>query len=166
MPDKLNALVEQGLSLSEMPTVGPVSAGHLQAYVDASVPPAPQLGQIETMIGKLSIALPKREMSDEEANERLDLYWQALKGHALPDLQQAFMSLLRTCKFFPTIAEIEAAVAPIRGRRTRRLVAARLLLLKHEREWQPAGEPLTLEEVKQLGHILADPMSKNEGATA
>ncbi|WP_397586664.1 hypothetical protein [Sphingobium fuliginis] len=166
MPAKLDALVGQGLSLSEMPVVGPISAGHLQAYVDASVPPAPQLGQIETMMGKLSIALPKREMSDEEANERLDLYWQALKRHALPDLQQAFMTLLRTCKFFPTIAEIEAAVAPIRGRRTRRLVAARLLLMKHQREWRPSGEPLTADEVRQLGSILADPMGHKAGEAA
>lgn len=158
LPDKLSAVVDMGLNLSEMPVVGPISAGHLRTYIEASTPPAPQIGQIETMLAKLSIALPKKQVSDQEANERLDLYWQALRAHALPDLQQAFMVLLRTCRFFPTIAEIEDAVKAIRGPRARRLSAARLLLLKHEREWKPTGELLTAEEARQLGSILAQPL--------
>lgn len=145
-----------------MPAVGPISAGHLRTYIAECVPPLPCVDQIEAMIGKLSIAMPKAAMSDAEANERTEIYCQALKDYALPDLQQVFKVLLRTCRFFPTIAEIETAIAPIRGRRTRRIVAARMLLLKHDREWKPPAEMITPHEAKELGSILADPLARND----
>lgn len=159
LPDKLDALVDRKLSLSELPVVGPVSANELRAYVAACVPPRPQLGQIETMLAKLSLALPKAKVSQAEADERLDIYWQALRHHALPDLQQVFGVLVRTCQFFPTVAEIEAALRPIRAKRRSRLTRAELLIFKHEREWQAKGDPLTPEEARQLGSILANPLA-------
>lgn len=137
LPDKLNDLVNRRSSLSDMPVIGPKSASELRRFAEHPLPPIARKDQIEVMLAKLSVALPKAQASEAEVNERLDLYWQALKHHALVDLHQAFGDLLRTCRFFPTIAEIEAAVKPIAGRRLSRVTQARLLLLKHDREWTP-----------------------------
>lgn len=159
MPDKLSELLGRALTLSEMPVVGPVSADALREYVAQSAPPCPDVDQVGTMLTKLSLAMPKAHTSEIEAKERLDIYWQALRTYALPDLQQAFTVLLRTCRFFPTIAEIEAAVAPIRARRLARVNRADLLIMKHEREWREPQPLLTADEAAQLGRILAAPLA-------
>ncbi|MEO7469813.1 MAG: hypothetical protein ABIV36_22620 [Sphingobium limneticum] len=147
------------MSLSEMPVVGPVTAQHLRHFVSASVPPSPEIEQVETMLAKLSVALPKAKSSDIEADERIDIYWTVLKGYALPDLQAAYRVLLLTCEFFPTIAEIEAAVAPIRAKRMARANRADMLIMKHEQEWRPPQPLLTVDEAARLGRILAAPLA-------
>lgn len=159
MPDKLNELLGQRRTLSELPIIGPVSAEALRAYIAGSTPPCPDVDQVGTMLTKLSLAMPKAQTSEIEAKERLDIYWQVLRNYALPDLQQAFTVLLRTCRFFPTIAEIEEAVAPIRGRRVARVNRASLLVMKHEQEWRPPQPLLTAEEAARLGRILASPLA-------
>lgn len=151
MPDKLSELVERKMTLSDMPVIGPVSADHLRAFVAASTPPAPEIEQVETMLAKLSLALPKAKASDIEADERINIYWAELKTYALPDLQRAFSVLLRICTFFPTIAEIEAAVAPIRAKRMARANRADMLIMKHEREWQP---PLADDNAVDVGDMV------------
>lgn len=152
LPDKLNGLVSRGSSFDHMPVIGPKSAAELRRFIEHSAPPLVQRNQVDTMLAKLSIALPKSQSSEAEAIERLDLYWQALKHHALVDLHQAFGELLRTCRFFPTIAEIEAAVKPIAGRRTSRIVQARMLLLKHDREWKA---PILDDELEDPAAVAA-----------
>lgn len=136
-----------------MPVIGPKSAGELREFIAAPLPPTARRDQVETMLAKLSVALPKSQSSEAEIRERLELYWTALKHHALVDLHQAFGELLRSCRFFPTIAEIEAVIAPIRGRRCGRIAQARLLVLKHEHEWKapiPDEDKADPEAVKAL----------------
>lgn len=142
-----------------MPVVGPVSAQHLRSFVAASAPPLPEIDQVETMLAKLSLALPKAKASDVEADERLNIYWAELKSYALPDLQRAYSVLLQNCTFFPTIAEIEAAVAPIRAKRMARVNRADMLIMKHEREWKEPQPLLTVDEAARLRRILAAPLA-------
>ncbi|MCK0531466.1 hypothetical protein [Sphingobium agri] len=166
LPAKLDALLEENRSFTDLPVVGPVSAAHLREYVASCQPPMPAREQIERMIGRIAVMMPSPKLTDKEAAERLSLYGRALSVHALPDLHAAFDVIVRTCRFFPTVAEIEAIIAPIKGRRTRREGTARMILLKHEREWSEPQENLTADEAQLLGSILADPMGKNEGASA
>jgi len=166
LPPKLDALLEENLSFTDLPVVGPVSAGHLRDYVASCQPPMPAREQIERMIGRIAVMMPSPKLTDKEAQERLNLYTRALSVHALPDLHAAFDVIVRTCRFFPTVAEIEKIVAPIKGRRTRREGTARMVLLKHEREWKEPQDMLTEDEARLLGHILADPKGKSEGASA
>lgn len=151
LPDRLNELLDQRLPLADMPVIGPKSTEALRAYIAACKPPLPCVDQVENMIGKLSIAMAKAQTSKAEADQRLDIYWTALRHHALPDLQAVFGVLLRTCKFFPSIAEIEEAIAPIRAKRMARVNRAGMLILKHEREWsEPIAELADPSEVAAL----------------
>ncbi len=166
LPPKLDALLEENRTFTDLPIVGPVSAGHLRAYIAACQPPMPERKQIERMIGRIAVMMPSPNITKQEAEERLDLYCRALGVHALPDLHAAFDVIVRTCRFFPTVAEIEKIIAPIKGRRTRREGTARMILLKHEREWSEPKEMLTEEEARLLGGILADPMGHKAGEAA
>lgn len=125
------------MTFAQMPVIGEKSANALREYVDSLSPPIAQVQDIENMLGKLSIAMPKAAMSEAEAAARLELYWQSLRHHALPDLHAAFGAILRTCKFFPTISEIEDAIRPVRARRIAKQNRAEMLIMKHEREWSP-----------------------------
>lgn len=166
LPDKLSALLDEGLSLKHMPVIGPKTAGQLREYIAQPEPPLVSEGQVENMIGKLSMALPKAQVSDAEAKERLAIYWQALKHHALADLHQAFAILLRKCRFFPTIAEIEEVVNPIRYKRIGRMAQARLLVLKHEHEWSPPldesdrADPVEVKAL--LSNLRAGPLPEGQ----
>lgn len=146
-------LLDQKLTLNDLPIVEPVDAGRLRDYLVDSAPPTPEREQVESMIGRLAIAMPSARISDDEARERLRLYWSALRDHALPDLQAAFGVLLKRCQFFPTIAEIEDVITPIRAKRERRRRAASMLVLKHDREWRPADEDFVA--VQDVAALLA-----------
>jgi len=152
LPAKLNDLLDQRLTLADMPVIGPKSAAAFREYVADCVPPSPRIDQVENMLGKLSIVMPKAQASEAEASKRLDIYWQALRSHALPDLQAVFAVLLRTCKFFPSIAEIEYAIKPIRAKRMARVNRAEMLVMKHEREWSPA--PAELADQRDVAALL------------
>ncbi|BBD01881.1 hypothetical protein YGS_C1P3136 [Sphingobium sp. YG1] len=75
-------------------------------------------------------------MTDEEAAERMTMMRHALRSLAATDLKAVFDAILRTCRFFPTVAEIEQISAPIRARRMARANRAEMLVMKHDREWQ------------------------------
>lgn len=165
LPDKLSALLDEGSSMKDMPVIGPKTAGQLREYIDQPEPPSIRRDQVEVMLAKLSMALPKAQASEAETAERLDIYWQALQHHAVPDLHQAFALLLRKCRFFPTIAEIEEVVNPIRFKRIGRMAQARLLVLKHEHEWTPPLDETDRadpEEVKALlSNLRAGPLPED-----
>ncbi|GLV21980.1 hypothetical protein TomMM35A_18330 [Sphingobium sp. TomMM35A] len=156
LPSKLDTLLDQHLTFNDLPVVGPKSAEHLRQYVAACQPPRASEQQVNRMLTRIATMMPSPKLSNDEAEERMALYRRALSVHALPDLHAAFDAILRKCRFFPTIAEIEEIIAPIRGRRTRRESAARMVLLKHEREWAEPQEMLTAGEAKLLPSILSD----------
>lgn len=60
MPSKLSMLLDQKLTLNDLPIVEPVDAGRLRDYLVASAPPTPTREQVESMIGRLAIAMPIR----------------------------------------------------------------------------------------------------------
>ncbi|KAA9019834.1 hypothetical protein [Sphingobium limneticum] len=108
--------------------------------------------QINRMITRVANMMPSpRDITDDESEERMATFRQALRHHALPDLHAVFDAILRSCRFFPTIAEIEALIAPIRAKRMVRVNRAKSLILKHEREWRaPANEFATPEDVAAI----------------
>lgn len=134
-----------------MPVVGPATAGHLRDYVSACQPPMPSPDQINRMLTRIANMVPSPRLSDEEAEERMATYRRTLAAHALPDLHAAFDQILRKCRFFPTIAEIEGIIAPIRARRMARVNRAQSLIMKHEREWSPPlADVVSIDDVAQL----------------
>lgn len=160
LPEKLNAQVSSGESLFDLPVPSPQDAAALRVAIDAAAPPMPEKRQVEVMLTKLSVALPKAQTSAAEAGERLDLYWAGLKDIALPDLHFAFDALIKTARFFPTVAEVRAAAAPPMNMRAYRLSRMRMLLKRHDREWRPDPEALTDEERGEVRAFLAKPFAE------
>lgn len=134
-----------------MPVVGPTTAGLLREYVATCQPPMPTPYHINRMLTRIANMVPSPRLSDEEAEERMNTYRRALATHALPDLHAAFDQILRKCRFFPTVAEIEEIIAPIRARRMARVNRAQSLIMKHEREWStPVADVVSIDDVAQL----------------
>ncbi len=146
MPAKLDEL----LMSSDLPTIGPKSAEILQQFVDAARPPMPEREQVEVMIAKLSLATANQKRSVDEEAERLELYWLTLRIYPLVDLRSAFLKLLRTCKFMPTPAEIDAVVQDEGYERRRRINRAKHLLMIHYREYIEPQEYVTAKELEDL----------------
>ena len=146
LPAKLDEL----LMSSDLPTIGPKSAEILQQFVDAARPPMPEREQVEVMIAKLSLATANQKRSVEEEAERLELYWLTLRIYPLVDLRSAFLKLLRTCKFMPTPAEIDAVVQDEGYERRRRINRAKHLLMIHYREYIEPQEYVTAKELEDL----------------
>jgi hypothetical protein len=146
LPAKLDEL----LMSSDLPTIGPKSAEILQQFVDAARPPMPEREQVEVMIAKLSLATANQKRSVDEEAERLELYWLTLRIYPLVDLRSAFLKLLRTCKFMPTPAEIDAVVQDEGYERRRRINRAKHLLMIHYREYIEPQEYVTAKELEDL----------------
>lgn len=167
MPSKLNILLDKKMTFADMPVIGPASAQALRTYIADCEPPTALEHQINRMLARLATALPSQRLSDDEAEERMAIYRRALTRHALVDLREAFEAILRTCRFFPTIAEIEEIVAPIRARRMARVNRADMLISKHEREWRPPVEslidPSEINEIMRLGGGSPGRQSKEGG---
>lgn len=160
MPSKLSMLLDRPTGLNDLPVVGPVTAGQLRAYVAAAQPPRATDYQVNQMMTRVANMMPSpRGLTPAQAEERMMLYRRTLSTHALPDLQAAFDVILRKCRFFPTVAEIEEIVAPIRAKRMARANRADMLIMKHEREWREPQPLLTADEAAQLGRILAAPLA-------
>lgn len=154
MPSKVSALLDQTLTFTDIPVVGPVTASQLRDYVAAAQPPMPSLEQVNRMLTRIANMVPSPRLSDEEAEERMATYRRTLSAHALPDLHAAFDQILRKCRFFPTIAEIEEIVAPIRAKRMARVNRALSIILKHEREWAPPIEDVV--SIQDVAQVLAE----------
>ncbi len=148
---------------SDLPTIGPKSAGILQQYVDAPRPPMPDREQVEVMIAKLALATASQKRSQDEEAERLELYWMALRIYPLIDLRSAFIKLLRTCKFMPTPAEIDCVVDEYGRDRRRKLARAEYLLMIHRRDYTPPQEYVTAEELAALKGELTQSLKTKEG---
>jgi hypothetical protein len=151
LSDKLHALLRS----VESPIVGPDTAAKLLAFSAAPEPSLAEMPQVDSMIVKLALAPAQAKLSKVEANERLELYWLALKHIPLLDLRSAFEQLLKSSKFLPTPAEVHAAAwlagAPRRHAKSR----AKHLAWKHSVEWRSPVEPITPEEAREVRALLA-----------
>ncbi len=108
------------------------------------------VGDVEVMIGKLAMATAQAKVSPEEANERIEIYWLALRDIPVSDLRAAYVELVRTAKFLPTPAEIRTAA--LKAGSTRRFAKsrARYLAWRHSVEWTPPVQLVAADEVAAL----------------
>jgi hypothetical protein len=143
---KLSDLLLSG----DSPVVGPKSAAALAAYAAEPEPPLPSQAEVETMIGKLALATAQAKVSEAEAEERVSMYWLALRDLPVTDLRGAFLDLLRTSTFLPTPAEVRTAALKIGAVRRYSKSRARHLAWKHEQEWKPSGDIVPAEELQSL----------------
>lgn len=130
--------------------VGPNTASQLRAFAAEPEPELATRDQVEVMIAKLSMATAGAKVGDEEAKERLELYWLALSDMPVIDLRVAFTDLLRTAKFLPTPAEVRtAALKPGAQRKHAKSRAGHLAWL-HDQEWREPVEMADPTEVKAV----------------
>jgi hypothetical protein len=147
---QLDAKLNDLLLSAESPVVGPNSAAALRVFAAEPEPPLVTEPEVETMIGKLAIATAQPKVSEAEANERLSMYYLALKDLPVADLRQAFVELLRTSTFLPTPAEVRTAALKAGALRRYTKSRARHLVWKHEQEWRPESDIVPPEELSAL----------------
>lgn len=108
------------------------------AGLEQSVIPAPP-ERVEIMVGKLSIAFPRQNLSDAEAEVRLEQYVMGLDDIPLDLLDVAYRAAIKTRTFFPTVAELRALCTGF-GMRHWRIARVRALLAAYERH-EASGRP-------------------------
>lgn len=147
---QLDAKLSDLLLSGDSPVVGPNSAQALRTFASEPEPPLPTEAEVETMIGKLAMATAQAKVSDAEAEERVAMYWLALRDLPVADLRVAFLDLLRTATFLPTPAEVRTAALKAGALRRYAKSRARHLVWKHEQEWKPADDVVPPEELRAL----------------
>lgn len=121
----------------ELKVPGPVSRALLQAYVDGARPPLADEEEIDTIVARLAVALPRKRDEPDVDGAKLDIYTGALSDLPLIDLRAASDWLIKNARFFPSVAEIRAAVAKVAGPRNARIARAEVMILRHDRDWTP-----------------------------
>ena len=160
MPTKLDAAVKSRINVFELPVPGPQFMPALRA-VAAAEPPLATHTDINEWVLKLSTAMAKAKMSEQDANLTIAAYQDGLSDLAACDLAQACIHLLRTSRFMPTVAEIREAAAPLSALRRYRQGRASMLILRHEREWTaPANEHGAVDAGALIAETLAAHPSK------
>lgn len=134
----------------QSPVVGPKTAAELRAYAAEPEPAPAERDQVDVMIAKLAMATAQSKVSQAEADERIDLYWLALKDIPCCDLRWAFAELVKTATFLPTPAEVRTKALVPGSRRRYAKSRARHLAWKHDVEWRPPVEPIDPAEVTAL----------------
>lgn len=138
LPAALAAALDSRESVLELKVPGPVSRAALQAYVDGARPPLADEEEIDTIISGLAVALRRPKGDNGVAEVKLDIYASALADIPMVDLCAASDILIKTEIFFPTVAEIRAAAARAAGPRSRRIARARVMIVRHDRDWTPS----------------------------
>lgn len=140
--------------LFELPLPTPAeraALGRAIAEMEAAQAGAPAAA-IDIAIGQLALAFPPVKQSEAAAVARLALYREALADLPPDILAAAVKACIRTCRFFPTVAEIrEGARGPLAVREWQ-LGRLRMLAWRHDRETQ--AEP---------ARRLSDPLSPTVG---
>lgn len=134
----------------DSPVVGPETAQTLSAFAAEPEPALANEGEVTTMIGKLAMATAQSRVSEAEAEERIAMYWLALRDLPLVDLRIAFVELLKTATFLPTPAEVRSQAIKAGALRRYAKSRARHLAWKHEIEWRPEGERVSPDELRAL----------------
>jgi hypothetical protein len=101
---------------------------------------------IAAVLGTISCALPKRQ-TDADAQAMLEVYIRALADIPPDILEHAGMEAVKTCKFFPKVAELRELARPEMSMRKWRLFVLGQLAEKHDREWRdPVKHPMAKPE--------------------
>lgn len=139
---KLAALVAEAPAFSHVCTPAERAAlAELAAATGAALTPASPR-EIRRMIGKLALGFPATKASDLEAEARLELYAEGLADLPADILGGACARALRECRFFPSVSEIRERCGMLAVRRWE-LSRIRTLIATHDRDWRPAGAPMT-----------------------
>lgn len=146
MPARLTGLLLSG----DSPVVGPNTATQLREFAERADPPIADQSQVDTMIGKLSIATAQPKVTQAEADARLEMYWLALLDLPVDDLRTAFLELLQTATFLPTPAEVRTAAIKQGALRRYAKSRARFLAWKHEIEWRDPKDTVPPEQLQAL----------------
>ena len=121
-----------------LPVLGPDSIKALRRAADVYeaglAGASPEL--ITQMFGTLATGFPKQQLSDREADAKLALYIRSLNDIPPDALEHAVAHVLKSQTWFPTVAEIRQAAAPMFEPRRQAGRAIRALILKHDREYQ------------------------------
>ncbi|WP_088190821.1 hypothetical protein [Sphingobium sp. Z007] len=140
----------------ELKVPGPVSRAALQAYVDGARPPLADEEEIDTIVARLAIALPRKRDQPGVDGAKLDIYASALSDVPLIDLRAASDWIINNAGFFPSVAEIRKAAAKVAGPRTARIARAELMILRHDRDWT---QPVAEGEVVDMGAIMSEALA-------
>lgn len=143
------ALIEAPDSLSDLPVVGPKTAGQLRDWLAAPEPELATRKQVEDMLGLLA-TLPMAKGNEAEGRAKVQVYADALSDVAYVDLRAAYDRLIRECRFFPCPKEIRDAAARTAAVRSYRRSRAKCIVARHEREWTEPTEMADPAEVKAL----------------
>jgi hypothetical protein len=148
-----------------MPVIGPETTAILREFVDHPEPPLAEPEWIEKQIIALSIK-PSRKATATDSKMILATFVTVLKDYSRVDLGYAFGRLMRENKWFPDVSEIiELAEYPRKMRKFKK-GQAKMLILKHEREWRrpiPDEERVKPEELAALVSELKIGAEGNEG---
>lgn len=156
LPAGLAAALNSRQSVLELKVPGPSSRAALQVYVDGATPPLPDEEDIDTIIAGLAIALPRRRDTAATDGAKLEIYATALSDVPLADLAAAADTMVKTAKFFPTVAEIREAARKASGPRVARIARARILIMRHDRDWVPPSNEADPSQVARIaGKALA-----------
>lgn len=147
------------MGVFELKVCGPASRAALQVYVDGAMPPLPNEEDIDTIISGLAVALPRKQNDGAAAEAKLDIYAQALADIPLVDLRAASDHLIKTTKFFPTVAEIRKAALITMGPRCSRVARARLMILRHDREWSAPVEGVDGVKVDRMRRSVGEKLA-------
>lgn len=143
------------MSMNEMPVIGPKSAAELQSFIDHPEPPPAEVTWIRKQIGLLS-QKPSRRMGTLDAEMIVETFERLLKGYSRADLGYAFGQIMRKSKWFPDVADvIEYADYSVTQRSTKR-VRAKMLIMKHERDWTPPIPEDQIIKPEEVQALLAE----------
>ncbi len=160
LPAGLAVALDSSTSVLELKVCGPASRAALQAYIEGATPPLPTDEDVDTIVAGLAVALPRKQNDGAAAEAKLEIYAQALADIPMVDLQAASDLLIKTARFFPTVAEIRKAALVTMGPRHSRIARARLMILRHDREWVAPDEPMSAAEAHRAAKIMSDPLAK------
>ncbi len=120
--------------------------------IERSLARAP-VSAVETMMVKLGVLFPDAKLGDDSILERVNLYIELLGDLPADALAEGFTHAAKTCKFFPSVAEIRRGAWPIVARRQAQLHALRVLEIKH-RDYRPPVPPEERPTPEDIDRIL------------
>lgn len=157
-------------AFADLPLLEPEDRKEVPAALEAVeatlVPATPD--QIAAALATVSFALPSR-MTDVDAEARLEVYIKALNDIPVDVLNDACMEAVKSCKFFPKVAELRQFAKPELVRRQWRKFLLEQLAEKHDRDWRPpvpACQLVKPEDLAKLRKRMERRFTSKHAATA
>lgn len=155
LSERLRSALASDESIRDLPAPTSADVAAIEAWLpqaERALLPCPK-DEISRMLTKLATAMPAQRISDDEARQKLAIYIQALDDVPLDVLQDAMKACVRSCMFFPTVAEIRKITDP-EMRRRRFLIDRARYHARNRGKAEPLPPPLSKEDRA----VLADKM--------